>query len=294
MKPETIISCENISFQYETDRQEMQKAVKDVSFTIEKGSFVAILGRNGSGKSTLAKLMNGILVPQSGTVFAFGMDTAKEENLLPIRKRVGMVFQNPDNQLVSNLVEEDVAFGPENLGIPPKTIRELVDRALKTVGMEQFAKHSPHKLSGGQKQRIAIAGILAMNPECILFDESTAMLDPQGRREIMETILRLNREENMTVVLITHHMDEAVQADRVIVMEEGRIVRDGTPKEIFSDVAFLHASGLEAPQVTELIHLLSEDPVLSERFEFPKGILEEKEASQFILSLFGKGTYGRN
>ena len=288
MKSDVILSCENVSFQYETDKEEMRKAVREVSLTIEKGSFVAVLGRNGSGKSTLAKLLNGILVPRSGRVTAFGMDTADEENLLPIRRRAGMVFQNPDNQLVSNLVEEDVAFGPENLGIPSEEIRSLVDEALKTVGMKDFAKHSPHKLSGGQKQRIAIAGILAMKPECILFDESTAMLDPQGRREIMETILSLNRVEKMTVVLITHHMDEAVQADRVIVMEEGRVVRDGTPKEIFSDVPFLHAAGLDAPQVTELVHLLSEDPVLAERFRFPKGILDEKEAADFILSLFGK------
>lgn len=291
---EAIISCQNVSFRYETEREEMQHAVKDVSLDIKRGSFVAILGRNGSGKSTLAKLMNGILTPNSGNITVFGMDTSREENLLPIRRRVGMVFQNPDNQLVSNLVEEDVAFGPENLGLPPKQIRSLVDDALKAVGMSEFSKHSPHKLSGGQKQRIAIAGILAMKPDCILFDESTAMLDPQGRREIMETILRLNREEKITVVLITHHMDEAVQADRVVVMEDGLIVRDGTPKEIFSDVPFLHEAGLDAPQVTELIHMLSEDPVLSERFSFPTGILDEKEAAEFILSLFGKGTYGRN
>ena len=288
MNPEIVISCENVTFQYENDGGEEQKAVREVSLAIEKGSFVSVLGRNGSGKSTLAKLMNGILVPQSGRVLAFGLDTAEEENLLPIRRRVGMVFQNPDNQLVSNLVEEDVAFGPENIGLPSAEIRRRVDEALKTVGMSEFARHSPHKLSGGQKQRIAIAGILAMEPECIIFDESTAMLDPQGRREIMDTILSLNREKHITVVLITHHMEEAAEADRVVVMEEGRIVRDGTPREIFSDVPFLHVAGLDAPQVTELIYLLSEDPVLSQRFSFPKGILEEKEAAQFILSLFGK------
>jgi len=286
---ERIIVCENVTFQYENEEdQEQPKAVKDVSLSIEKGSFVAILGRNGSGKSTLAKLMNGILTPQSGCVSVNGLDTAKEENLLPIRKKVGMVFQNPDNQLVSNLVEEDVAFGPENLGIEPKEIRKRVEEALETVQMSEYAKHSPHKLSGGQKQRIAIAGILAMMPECILFDESTAMLDPRGRKEIMDTILRLNREKGMTVVLITHHMNEAVLADRVIVMEEGKVVRDGTPREIFSDVPFLHAAGLDAPQSTELIHLLSEDPLFSDRISFQKGILEEEEAADFILKVFGK------
>lgn len=295
MNREIIISCENVSFGYETeDSEEQSRAVKDVSFVIEKGTFVAILGRNGSGKSTLAKLMNGILTPISGKVIVAGLDTADENNLLPIRRRVGMIFQNPDNQLVSNLVEEDVAFGPENLGLPSNEIRKRVDEALMAVGMSQFAKHSPHKLSGGQKQRIAIAGILAMKPECILFDESTAMLDPYGRKEIMDTLLRLNREENITAVLITHHMDEAALADRVIVMENGEIKKDGKPEEIFSDVPFLHAAGLDAPQVTELIHLLSEDPVLAEKFDFPKGVLSEEEATEFIMTLFGKEYNGRN
>lgn len=289
MKHEMIISCENVSFSYGSEEgEEQNKAVKNVSLSIEKGSFVAILGRNGSGKSTLAKLMNGILTPISGKVTVAGLDTADEDNLLPIRRRVGMVFQNPDNQLVSNLVEEDVAFGPENLGLPSEEIRSRVDSALASVGMTEFSGHSPHKLSGGQKQRIAIAGILAMKPECILFDESTAMLDPYGRKEIMDTILRLNREENITAVLITHHMDEAVLADRVIVMEHGEVVKDGAPKEIFSDVPFLHETGLDAPQVTELIHLLSEDPVLSDKYKFPKGILSEQEAADFIMTLFGK------
>ena len=288
MNPQAIISCENVSFRYETEKSEEEtRAVSDVSLSVEKGSFVAILGRNGSGKSTLAKLMNGILVPDSGSVRVCGLSTADEENLLPIRKRVGMVFQNPDNQLVSNLVEEDVAFGPENLGIQPDEIRRRVDSALKTVGMQDFARHAPHKLSGGQKQRIAIAGILAMKPECILFDESTAMLDPQGRRDIMNTILHLNREEKITVVLITHHMDEAVLADRVIVMDGGRVVKDGVPKEIFSDVPFLHALGLDAPQTTEFLHLVSETPVFS-GVQFPKGVLDIESAAEFILSLFGK------
>lgn len=289
MEREMIISCENVSFCYDAEENDEQnKAVKNVSLSIEKGTFVAILGRNGSGKSTLAKLMNGILTPNSGRVIVAGLDTANDENLLPIRRRVGMIFQNPDNQLVSNLVEEDVAFGPENLGFPSDEIRRRVDAALEAVGMSAFAKHSPQKLSGGQKQRVAIAGILAMKPECILFDESTAMLDPYGRKEIMDTILKLNRKENITAVLITHHMDEAVLADRVIVMDNGTVVKDGSPREIFSDVPFLHETGLDAPQVTELIHLLSEDPILSEEYEFPKGILTEKEAADFIMNLFGK------
>lgn len=284
-----IILCENVSYCYENVRDEEQsKAVRDVSFSVDRGSFVAILGRNGSGKSTLAKLLNGVLLPQSGKVLADGMDTADEEMLIAIRKKFGMVFQNPDNQLVSNLVEEDVAFGPENLGVPSCEIRERVQKALKSVGMEAYAGHSPHKLSGGQKQRIAIAGVLAMMPECIIFDESTAMLDPHGRKDIMETILKLNREEGLTVILITHHMDEAVQADRVIVMEDGKIVRDATPREVFSDVPFLHEAGLDAPQSTEIIHLLSEDPSLQNRFSFPKGILTENEAAEFIIGLFGK------
>jgi len=289
LNSENIISCENVSFAYEAEENEEQnKAVKNVTLSIQRGSFVAILGRNGSGKSTLAKLMNGILTPESGKVIVAGLDTSDEENLLPIRRRVGMVFQNPDNQLVSNIVEEDVAFGPENLGLSPTEIRKRVDEALKVVGMSAYAGHSPHKLSGGQKQRIAIAGILAMEPECILFDESTAMLDPYGRKEIMDTILRLNREKSITAVLITHHMDEAVLADRVIVMENGSVAKDGKPEDIFSDVPFLHEIGLDAPQVTELIHLLSEDPALSEKFDFPKGILSEEQAADFITSLFGK------
>lgn len=289
MKPENIIVCENVSFSYETENgEEQNKAVKNVTLSIEKGSFVAILGRNGSGKSTLAKLMNGILTPNAGKVTVCKYDTANEDELLQIRRRVGMVFQNPDNQLVSNLVEEDVAFGPENLGLPPEEIRTRVDEALASVGMTEFASHSPHKLSGGQKQRIAIAGILAMKPDCILFDESTAMLDPYGRKDIMDAILRLNREEHITAVLITHHMDEAVLADRVVVMDQGQIVKDGTPKDVFSDVPFLHETGLDAPQVTELIHLLSEDSAFRNAFEFPKGILSEQEAADFIMTLFGK------
>ncbi len=284
-----MIHCENLSFSYDKERgEDWNAAVNNVTLSIERGSFVAILGRNGSGKSTLAKLMNGILIPDEGAVSVDGLLTCDEDNLLSIRRKVGMVFQNPDNQLVSNLIEEDVAFGPENLGVPSDEIRQRVDQALRTVRMEAFAKHAPHKLSGGQKQRIAIAGILAMKPECILFDESTAMLDPQGRREIMDTILYLNREEGMTVVLITHHMDEVIQADRVVVMEKGSVVRDGKPEEIFSDVSFLHAAGLDAPQVTELIYLLSENPTFSDSMSAPKAVLNEEQAADYIMNLFGK------
>lgn len=294
MKQEVMISLQNVSFCYENENCEEAAAVNNVTLEIEKGSFVAILGRNGSGKSTLAKLMNGVLLPKEGKSIVCGMNTDSEENLVSIRKRVGMVFQNPDNQLVSNLVEEDVAFGPENLGLSPEEIRLRVDAALEKVGMKAFARHSPHKLSGGQKQRIAIAGILAMLPECIIFDESTAMLDPYGRKEILDCILQLNREEKITVVLITHHMDEAALADRVVVMENGKIEKDASPKEVFSDVPFLHKAGLDAPQVTELIHLLSEDPILSQKYSFPKGILSEEEAAEFIITLFGKEKNGRN
>ncbi len=282
-----MIQCENVSFCYDTENiDEKNAAVKNINFSVERGSFVAILGRNGSGKSTLAKLLNGILVPNSGRVLVEGMDTAEDENLIPIRKKVGMVFQNPDNQLVSNIVEEDIAFGPENLGIDPAEIRKRVDRALEIVNMTAFKKHAPHKLSGGQKQRVAIAGILAMKPECILFDESTSMLDPQGRAEIMQTIRKLNREENITVVIITHFMNEAAMADRVVVMDQGSIVRDGTPREIFSQVSFLHSIGLDVPQVTELLHLLSEDPALSGAVSFPEGVMDEEEAAEWIVKLF--------
>ncbi len=285
-----MIRCENVSFSYETEtNDEKAVAVRNVNFTVEKGSFVAVLGRNGSGKSTLAKLLNGILIPTEGKVTVDGLDVSAEENLIPVRRKIGMVFQNPDNQLVSNIVEEDVAFGPENLGVDPAEIRRRVDRALETVGMTEYRRHAPHRLSGGQKQRVAIAGILAMEPEITVFDESTAMLDPQGRADIMDTILRLNREKGITVILITHFMNEAVLAARVAVMDGGEIVREGTPREIFSQVAFLNGIGLDVPQVTELIHLLSEDPALASRFSFPKGVMTEEEAADVIASLFEKG-----
>ncbi|MBQ3865779.1 MAG: energy-coupling factor transporter ATPase [Clostridia bacterium] len=280
-----MISCENVSFRYDTEDPEGRLAVDSVDLAIRRGEFLAVLGRNGSGKSTLAKLMNGILIPTSGRVLVEGLDTARDEDLIAIRREVGMVFQNPDNQLVSNVVEEDVAFGPENLGVEPTEIRRRVDQALEAVGMTEFALHAPHKLSGGQKQRVAIAGILAMKPACVILDEATAMLDPLGRKEIMETVDRLNREEGITVVLITHHMEEAIRADRVVVMEKGRVVRDAAPREIFSHVSELKEAGLDVPQVTELVDELSRDPALASRFSFPKGVLTEEEAADLIEKL---------
>jgi len=260
-----MIQTENLTFAYAADEMRPSKQVlKGVDIQIEKGSFVVVLGHNGSGKSTLAKHMNAVLLPSGGTIFVEGMDTGDEKLLLEIRRRVGMVFQNPDNQIVANVVEEDVAFAPENLGVPPEEIRRRVDDALASVGMGEFARHAPHLLSGGQKQRVAIAGVIAMEPECIVLDESTAMLDPEGRREVLETILRLNREKHITVVLITHHMTEALHADRVIVMNEARMVMDGTPGEVFSHVEELHEMGLAAPDTVELLYRLQKtDPDVS-------------------------------
>ena len=232
---------------------------QDLDLQIEEGSFVAILGSNGCGKSTLAKHFNSILLPCGGKVFVCGMDTADEEKLMAVRKNVGMVFQNPDNQIVANVVEEDVAFGPENLGIASPAIRKRVDDALKQVGMYEYREHAPHLLSGGQKQRIAIAGVIAMEPKCIVLDEPTAMLDPQGRREVVDTIARLNREKGITVVLITHHMDEAAKAQRVIVLDKGKIAADGTPAEVFSQVEMLHSIRLAAPETVELCNELNKN-----------------------------------
>lgn len=252
-----IISIENLCFDYKNEEtEEVNHVLKGVSLDIGRGEFVAVLGHNGSGKSTLAKHLNVILTPTSGKVVVDGFDTADENNLFEIRRRVGMVFQNPDNQMVANIVEEDVAFAPENLGVPGEEIRKRVDDALEAVNMSKFAKHAPHMLSGGQKQRIAIAGVLAMEPEIIVLDEPTAMLDPIGRREIMETVKRLNRERNMTVVLITHYMEEAVEADRVIVVDSGLIEFDGTPAEIFPQVERMRGLGLDIPQSTELVYTL--------------------------------------
>ena len=249
----TVIRTEGLTFAYEADEgEEPSPVLKGVDLTIEKGTFVAVIGHNGSGKSTLAKQFNGILLPTGGAVYVEGMDTADEDLLIEIRRRVGMVFQNPDNQIVSNIVEEDVAFAPENLGYPSEEIRSRVDEALRMVGMYEYRTHAPHLLSGGQKQRIAIAGVLAMRPECIVFDEPTAMLDPKGRKDIISIIEKLRRE-GTTVVLITHHMDETVGADRVVVMDEGRVVRDGTPREVFADVEGLRDLGMDVPGTEGLL-----------------------------------------
>ncbi|MBQ8912077.1 MAG: energy-coupling factor transporter ATPase [Clostridia bacterium] len=249
-----IIKIENLTFAYsETE----EPVIKDLSLEIERGSFVAVLGHNGSGKSTLAKHLNAVLIPSGGKVLVNGMDTADEDRIIDIRRSVGMVFQNPDNQIVASVVEDDVAFAPENLGIEPSEIRKRVDAALETVGLTAFAGHDTHKLSGGQKQRVAIAGILAMNPECIIFDESTAMLDPQGRRDIMDTILSL-REKGVTVVLITHYMNEAAMADKVVVVHEGKVAFSGTPKEVFGNKKMLSDCSLEPPQCAMLLEKLSD------------------------------------
>ena len=252
-----MIETKDLTFAYPSAEGERSTLALDgVSLSIEKGSFVVILGHNGSGKSTLAKMFNAVLLPSGGTVYVDGMDTGNEELLLEIRRRVGMVFQNPDNQIVANVVEEDVAFAPENLGVPSAEIRVRVDRALAAVGMEQFVQHAPHLLSGGQKQRIAIAGVLAMKPKCIVLDEATAMLDPIGRSEVLSTIERLHKQDGITVVLITHHMNEAENADRVIVMNDGRLAMDGTPREVFSRKAELAKLGLTVPDTVLLLDSL--------------------------------------
>ena len=253
-----MIQTDALSFSYPVEEgQRRTTALDNVTLSIEKGSFVVVLGHNGSGKSTLAKHMNAVLLPSGGAVYVEGMDTKKEELLLEIRRRVGMVFQNPDNQIVANVVEEDVAFAPENLGVPTAEIRRRVDDALAAVGMTEFTRHAPHLLSGGQKQRVAIAGVIAMEPECIVLDEATAMLDPSGRREVLDTVHRLNRQRGITVVHITHHMSEAEDADRVIVMNDGVVAMDGTPRDIFSRVEELRSLGLAAPDTVELLHRLN-------------------------------------
>ncbi len=257
----TMIKIENVTYEYTTTEDKEFAALKDVNLEIKKGEFLVILGHNGSGKSTLAKLMNALLLPTKGKVYVNGMDTTDMNKIWDIRQTAGMVFQNPDNQLVATIVEEDVAFGPENQGIEPKEIRRRVDEALDIVEMGQYKRHAPHVLSGGQKQRIAIAGILAMNPDCIVLDEPTAMLDPSGRKEVMGTIEKLNKEEKKTIVHITHYMDEAVNADRIVVMEEGQIVLEGTPKQVFSKVEELKELGLDVPQVTELVYGLRKEGI---------------------------------
>lgn len=250
-----IIKTENLHYKYPGDEAE---TLCGLDLEIEEGSFVAVLGHNGSGKSTLAKLFNAILLPTEGRVLVRDIDTADDDRRIDVRRTVGMVFQNPDNQIVANVVEDDVAFAPENLGVPPKEIRRRVDEALKTVDMYDFKMHAPHLLSGGQKQRVAIAGVLAMEPRCLVLDEPTAMLDPVGRREVLETVHRLRREKGITVILITHHMSECIKADRLIVLSEGRVVADGTPGAVFSEVDLLRKEGLSVPATTALLHGLSE------------------------------------
>ena len=258
---EPILQTENLTFRYTTEEGVAPTVLDGVSLSIRAGEFVAVLGHNGSGKSTLAKHFNAILLPTAGKVYVDGMDTCDEDKLLDIRRRVGMVFQNPDNQIVASVVEEDVAFGPENLGVPSAEIRERVDQALAAVGMTEYARHAPHLLSGGQKQRVAIAGVLAMRPECIVLDEPTAMLDPVGRKEVLDTIRRLNAEAGITVVLITHHMDEAAQADRLIVMHDGHIMADGRPEQVFQNVDGLRSLGLEVPEPVALLYELRQSGV---------------------------------
>ena len=273
-----IIEIKNVTYNYIEDEVEYT-AVDNVSLDIKQGSFTVILGHNGSGKSTLAKMMNGLNKPSLGEITVDGMNTKDEQTELLIKRKVGMVFQNPDNQLVASIVEEDVAFGPENLGLEPKVIRERVDEALKSVGLYEFKNSTPHHLSGGQKQRIAIAGMIAMQPECLILDEPTAMLDPKGRAEIVETILRLNKEKGMTVVLITHYMEEAERADRVLVMNDGKFIADGTPKEIFKNVSLLKSVGLDVPQTTELLYELNNNGI-----KVPTDVLSIEETANAIAN----------
>ena len=275
-----IIKVEHLAYTYPGMEDMPGVAVfEDMNLTIQEGTFVAILGTNGCGKSTLAKHFNSILLPTGGKVWVCGLDTSEEDLLMKVRRNVGMVFQNPDNQIVANVVEEDVAFGPENLGIASPEIRHRVDKALKQVGMYEYREHAPHLLSGGQKQRIAIAGVIAMQPKCIVLDEPTAMLDPRGRREVIETVSRLNKEKGITVVIITHHMDEAAKADRVVVLHKGKVTADGTPKEVFSQVQLLHDIGLAAPDTVELCHALNQ-----EGFDLPLDALDTEECAKTLLN----------
>lgn len=281
----SYIKTDKVSFSYEaSDGEKVNKVLNEITLEIKKGEFVALLGHNGSGKSTLAKLFNAMLLPVSGKVFIDGLDTLDESLKYEIRRRVGLVLQNPDNQLVASIVEEDVAFGPENLGVDPSEIRKRVDDALKTVDMYEFREHAPHKLSGGQKQRVAIAGIIAMQPDCIVLDEPTAMLDPKGRKEVLETIHKLNKEKNITVVLITHYMDEAVLADRVVVMDNGKILIQGTPREVFSKVELIKKHSLDVPQATELAYKLKKHGI-----NIPDGILSEEECILALKEILNEG-----
>ena len=275
---QSAISVEHLQYSYPgVDDTPGVAVFEDMNLTVEAGSFVAVLGSNGCGKSTLAKHFNAILLPCGGKVYVCGMDTSDEDMLIPVRRKVGMVFQNPDNQIVANVVEEDVAFGPENLGIASPMIRKRVDAALKQVGMYEYRDHAPHLLSGGQKQRIAIAGIIAMEPKCIVLDEPTAMLDPRGRREVIETITALNRDKGITVVLITHHMDEAAKAQRVVVLDSGKVAADGTPAEVFSQVELLHGIRLAAPETVELCYELNNNG-----FRLPLDKFEADECAQAL------------
>lgn len=281
-----IISAQKVEFHYnnEYDENETPKPVKQVlkgvSLDIPRGGFTAVLGHNGSGKSTIAKHMNAILLPCGGKVYVDGIDTCDEEKLFDIRRRVGMVFQNPDNQIVATIVEEDVAFALENMGVPPDEMRERVDDALRSVGMYEYREHSPHQLSGGQKQRVAIAGIIAMRPECIVLDEPTAMLDPKGRKEVLKTIRKLNADFGITIILITHYMEEAALADRIVVMDNGEIIMDGVPREVFSNVELMKKVGLDVPQVTELMYLLGKSGLPSDTH-----IIDEDECVSALLEL---------
>ena len=274
----SIITFENVHYTYPGDELE---SLTDVSLSVEEGSFVAILGKNGSGKSTLAKHMNAILVPDAGKVTVCGMDTAEEESMLEIRRNVGMVFQNPDNQIVANVVEDDVAFAPENLGVPSEEIHRRVDEALKQVGMYELKGHAPHLLSGGQKQRVAIAGVIAMQPRIIVLDEPTAMLDPQGRKDVIATVTRLCRENGMTVLLITHHMDECIGADKLIIMADGKIVTSGTPAEVFSQLELMEGQGLSVPETTRILHDLRADG-----FDLPTDLLTVDACADAIAQAF--------
>lgn len=281
-----IISAQKVEFHYNNEYEEnetpkpVKQVLKGVSLDIPRGGFTAVLGHNGSGKSTIAKHMNAILLPCGGKVYVDGIDTCDEEKLFDIRRRVGMVFQNPDNQIVATIVEEDVAFALENMGVPPDEMRERVDDALRSVGMYEYREHSPHQLSGGQKQRVAIAGIIAMRPECIVLDEPTAMLDPKGRKEVLKTIRKLNADFGITIILITHYMEEAALADRIVVMDNGEIIMDGVPHEVFSNVELMKKVGLDVPQVTELMYLLGKSGLPSDTH-----IINEDECVSALLKL---------
>ena len=279
----SIIDAENVTYAYAPADGELAiNVLNGINLQIKPGSFVAVLGHNGSGKSTLAKHFNGILLPSGGKVYVNGIDTSDESTIIDVRRTVGMVFQNPDNQIVSNVVEEDVAFAPENLGIEPAQIRRRVDDALKIVGMYEYKNHAPHLLSGGQKQRIAIAGVLAMNPKCIVFDEPTAMLDPKGRADVIEIIKNLRHECGTTVVLITHHMDETIDADRLVVMSDGAVVMDGTPKQVFKNVEQLRALGLDVPETTDILYRLRQ-----QGYNLPLDALSVEECAQALYDEFG-------